>query len=175
MVVSLGETRFLIHWALSSKLSQREGNNYGKGGTLGTINWFQGNASAFYGIQYHISDKFTISSEYTPDPMSRESSYLDWKRPWNFGASYQLNDYINLSAQYLHGSQISVTAHVNVNPGRPPLLGGKELAPVPMRLRSEGALPVNISDEAIIRTVLAVDGFEIYYLNFEKKHCGNWC
>ena len=41
--------------------------------------------------------------------------------------------------------------------GRPPLVGGKELAPVPMRLRGEGALPVKVSDEAVIRKVLAVD------------------
>ena len=75
--------------------------------------------------------------------MSRKSSYLEVKSPWNFGASYQLNDYVNLSTQYLHGSQVSVTAHVSVNPERPPLLGGKELAPVPMRLRGESALPIN--------------------------------
>ena len=133
----------------------------------GTINWFQGDSSTFYGLQYHITDKITISSEYTPDLMSTESSYLDITSPWNFGASYQLNDYINVSAQYLHGSQISVTAHVSVNPGRPPLLGGKELAPVPMRLRGKGALPMNINDETIIRKVLDADRFEIHYLNFE--------
>ena len=152
--------------ALSSRFNQRDGNATGRGGTLGTINWFQGDASAFYGIQYHISDKITISSEYTPDLMSRESLYLDLKSPWNFGARYQLNDYINVSAQYLHGSQISVAAHISVNPGRPPLLGGKELAPVPMRSRSEQALPVNVSEATIIRKVLAVDGFKIQNLNF---------
>ena len=43
--------------ALSSKFNQREGNGSGRGGTLGTINWFQGDASAFYGIQYHVSEK----------------------------------------------------------------------------------------------------------------------
>ena len=153
--------------SLSSRFDQREENSFGKGGTLGTINWFQGNAAAFYGIQYHINDKITLSSEYTPDTMSRESSYLDVKSPWNFGASYELNDYVNLSAQYLHGSQVSVTAHVNVNPGRPPLLGGKELAPIPMRLRGEGALPVNINYDAKIRKVLAVDGFKIQNLDFD--------
>ena len=137
-----------------------------KRGTLGTINWFQGSASPFYGVQYHISDKITISSEYTPDLMSREDSYLDVNSPWNFGASYQLNNYVNLSAQYLHGSQISLTAKVSFNPGQPPLLGGKELAPVPMRLRGDGAPPVNKSDEATIRKILAVDGFEIQNLNF---------
>ena len=151
---------------LSTRFDKRDGNSVGKGGTLGTINWFQGNASAFYGIQYHISDNITISSEFTPDLMSQESSYLDVKSPWNVGASYQLNDYVNLSAQYLYGSQMSITAHVSVNPGRPPLLGGKELAPVPMRSRYGDALPKNINDEAIIRKVLAVDEFEIHYLSF---------
>ena len=154
----------------SSKFDRRKGNNWGKGGTLGTINWFQGDTSAFYGIQYHISDKISLLAEYTPDLMSPESSYLEVKSPWNFGASYQLNDYVNLSTQYLHGSQVSVTAHVSINPDRPPLLGGKELAPVPMRLRGADALPVNFSDEATIRKVLAVDGFQIKNLEFSNDN-----
>jgi len=153
--------------ALSSRFDRRDGKSFGVGGTLGNINWFQGDASAFYGIQYDVSEKITLSAEYTPDTMSLESSYLEVNSPWNFGASYQLNDYVNLSAQYLHGSQVSMTATVNVNPGRPPLLGGKELAPVPMRLRGKDALPININDEAIIRKVLAADRFEIHYLNFD--------
>ena len=65
----------------SSKFDRRDGNALGRGGTLGTINWFQGNASAFYGIQYHVSDKITISSEYTTDLMLQESSYLDLNSP----------------------------------------------------------------------------------------------
>ena len=104
---------------LSSKFDQRDGNVVGRGGTLGTINWFQGNASAFYGFQYHITDKITISSEFTPDLMSRESSYLEVKSPWNFGTSYQLNDMSTCPHNTLHGSQVSVTAHVSVNPSRP--------------------------------------------------------
>ena len=66
--------------------------------------------------------------------MTIENSYLKVKSPWNLGLSYQLNDYLNFSTQYLYGSQISITAQVDINPNRPPLLGGKELAPVPMRL-----------------------------------------
>ena len=91
---------------------------------------------------------------------------MNVKSPWNFEASYQLNDYVKLSTQYLHGSQLSVTAHVNVNPGRPPLMGGKELAPVPMRSRGVGALPAKVSDEKVIRKVLDVDGFQINNLVF---------
>ena len=152
----------------SSRFDRRDSNAVGRGGTLGTINWFQGDASSFYGVQYYPSDKITISAEYTPDLMSRESSYLTIKSPWNFGAWYRLNDYFSLSTQYLHGSQVSVTAHVSVNPGRPPLLGGKELAPVPMRLRGKKVSPVYVSDEATIRKVLAVDGFEIQNLDFNN-------
>ena len=52
---------------------------------------------------------------------------------------------------------------------RPPLLGGKELAPVPMRLRGKGSPPVNANNEAIIRKVLTVDGFEIQNLDFNDE------
>ena len=149
---------------LSSRFDQRGANKLGLGGTLGSINWFHGDTSAFYGIQYHVNDKVIISTEYTPDIMFSESSYLTVKSPWNFGASYQLNNYVNFSAQYLHGSQVSVTAQVSVNPGRPPMLGGKELAPVPMRLRIEKASPAHSSDINTVRKVLAVDGFEIHDL-----------
>ena len=153
--------------ALSPRFDQREGKSSRMGGTFGTVAWFQGDSAAFYGIQYHINDKITLSSEYTSDLMSQESSYVDIESPWNFGASYQLNDYVNLSAQYLHGSQVSLMAQVFANPSRPPLVGGKELAPVPMRLRGEDSLPINDSNEAIIKKVLKADRFEIHYLNFE--------
>ena len=152
---------------LSNRFKERQRTKWGgsgQGGIISGNHWFTGDISPFYGLRYHVTDKITISSEYTSDIMSLESSYLKVESPWNFGASYQLNDYVNFSAQYLHGSQVSLTAHVSVNPDRPPLLGGKELAPVPMRLRDGEALLVNINDEGVIRKVLAVDGFEIYDL-----------
>ena len=103
---------------LSNSFKSRQSVKWGGAGQGGTItgsNWFTGPTSAFYGIQYQLSDKITILSEYTPDLMLRENSYINVESPWNFGASYQLNDYVNLSAQYLHGSQVSLTAHVSVN------------------------------------------------------------
>ena len=150
----------------STRFNQRDNKSFGKGGTLGTINWFQGNAAALYGIRYFIGDKITISTEYTPDLMKRESSYLDIKSPRNHAISYQLNKYVNISMQYLHESQISLTANLKINPDRPPLLGGKELAPVPMRLRDNNLFYVRESKENIIRKVLKADQFEIYNLKF---------
>ena len=158
----------------SSRFEKRTRNFAGRGGTLGTINWFQGNAAAFYGLNYQIGNKITIATEYTPDLMSMENSYLEIQSPWNYSLSYQLNEYINLSTQYLHGSQLSVTANVRVNPGKPPFLGGRELAPVPMRLRGGGSLPVKENNENIIRKVLKADRFKIHYLKFgnDNVHIG---
>lgn len=150
----------------SSRFDQREANSFGRGGTLGTINWFQGDTSGFYGLRYKIGEKITFSTEYTADMMLREKSYLEIKSAWNHGISYRLNEYLYLSAQYLHGSQLSFTASVKVNPGRPPLLGGKELAPVPMRLRENTKLPVSENNEKVIRKVLEADRFETHYLEF---------
>ncbi len=151
----------------SSRFDRRDGKSFGRGGTFGNINWFHGDAASFYGLSYQIEDNIRLLAEYTPDIMYRESGYLDIKSPWNYGISYQFNKFLNFSAQYLHGSQLSVTAGVTVNPERPPLLGGMELAPVPMRLRRQGAISIKSSDESIIKKVLKADQFKIHYLNFE--------
>ena len=107
---------------------ERDNNIHGRGGTLGTINWFQGETSAFYGLNYRLGDRILLSAEYNPDLMSRESRYLENKSPWNLGVAYKINDYTSLGAQYLHGNQFSLTAHLAINPNRPPLRGGKEFS-----------------------------------------------
>ncbi len=152
---------------ISQKLEVRENNNFGLGGTLGTVNWFRGPAAGFYGLSYGVNGNLKLLAEYTSDLMVQETSYMDIKTPWNFGVIYDFNKYLDFSAHYLHGDQISFTAHLSAKPNQPPLLGGKELAPVPMRLRGKTALPVEQSNEPTIRKVLKADRFEIYYLKFE--------
>ena len=151
---------------LSPRFEKRMGENFGKGGTLGSINWFQGNAAAFYGLNYRLGKRGKISAEYTSDLMSSESGYMEIKSPWNIGASYQLNKTLNLAAQFLHGSQASVTATIAINPNSPPKKGGMELAPVPMRLRTNSGPAVLENNETIIKKVLAADNFVIHKLGF---------
>ena len=100
--------------------------------------------------------------------MIPESRYLDVKGPWSYGISYQLNDYMSFATEYLYGSQVSVTAKIGVNPARPPVLGGKELAPVPMRLRGANAPLLTENNETVIRRVLKADRFNIHHLKFES-------
>ena len=150
------------------KLEVRGSHAHGRGGTFGNINWFQGDTSLFYGISYSLGKNFKLLSEYTPDLMSRENSYLNLKSPWNFGLTYELNKYASLSLQYLHGNQVSITSQVFINPNEPPLAGGKELAPVPMRLRDTNKVYLNKTNENVIRKVLMYDKFKIHSLRFEN-------
>ena len=152
--------------AISNRFKSRDANDFGRGGTLGTINWFQGDASAFGGVTYSLGDRVTLAAEYSPDLMRREARWLDDVNPWNVGATYRVNDTLSLSAQYLHGSTLAVTANIAINPKRPPHDAGRETAPVPVRARGVGAAPVTRTDEATIRKVLAVEGFEV--INFTE-------
>ena len=151
----------------SSRFINRDKNSHGKGGTLGTINWFQGDAAGFYGLRYKIGDKVTISSEYTSDLMLPEDQYLEIKSPWNLGVAFEINNYLNLSTQYLHGSQLS-TANVKFNLGRPPCWEEKNCTS-PYAIEGNDALPLKENSENTIKKVLSADNFKIQYLKFEPK------
>ena len=149
----------------SERFETRDKNAVGRGGTLGTINWFQGPAAPFGGVVYRYNDDLRFAAEYSPDLMRRESAYLDVNSPWNISAQYRLNDTVSLSAQYLNGSTLSVGANIHLNPKRPPNGTGRETAPVPMRQR-DGTLRIAQTDRDTLQTVLKVDGFEV--LNFAE-------
>ena len=136
---------------LSSRFEDRQAKikTGDRGGTLGNINWFHGDAAAFYGIQYHLSEKITLSSEYTPDIMSRESEYLDVDGPWNYGVSYRSmntstyprNICTAVSCQLQRTSLLTWPAST---------FRRERVAPVPMRLRVKRPYPYNINEEAIL-------------------------
>ena len=52
---------------LSSRFDTRQRNKIGRGGTLGTINWFHGDTSPFYGLTYKLDERLMLSAEFTPD------------------------------------------------------------------------------------------------------------
>lgn len=149
----------------SERFETRDANAVGRGGTLGTINWFQGPAAPFGGVVYRYNDDLRFAAEYSSDVMRSESRYLDVNSPWNFGAQYRLNNTVSLSAQYLHGSTVSLGANIQLNPKRPPNGTGRETAPVPMRQR-DGTLRIAQTDRDTLQTVLKVDGFDV--LNFAE-------
>ena len=75
---------------ISSNFFTRQQNNIGRGGTLGTINWFQGKTSLFYGLNYRLGEKISIAAEYNADQMSRESLYMNINNSWNYGLNINI-------------------------------------------------------------------------------------
>ncbi|MDA0740636.1 MAG: YjbH domain-containing protein [Bacteroidetes bacterium] len=151
---------------LSRKFKTRDANEVGRGGTLGTINWFQGKASPFAGLTYQYNHRLRFAMEYSPDRMVREARYLAVSSQWNFGAQYRINDTVAVTAHYLHGSTLSLGAKINLNPKRSPNGPGKETAPIPMRARGEDSFAAE-TDKTSLSNILRVDGFHV--LNLQER------
>ena len=99
--------------------------------------------------------------------VTRERIFIESPISWSFLPIKRLH--LSLISIF-HGSLFSFTASLRANPGRPPLLGGKELAPIPMRLRSDEAPTVEKNDENLIRKVLSADQFDIHSIDFKENH-----
>ena len=102
---------FPTHLALCHRFDQREGkSSHGRW----NVAWFRRFKLLFMVVQYHINDKITLIGVHFRPHVARESWY---RESGNF-ASYQRNT--NLSAQYLHGSQVSPQGLSGLSP----LVGG---------------------------------------------------
>lgn len=156
--------------AISEKFRQRGINSFGEGGSIGSLNWFQGDFSTFFGLHYSFNNKLSVSLERTPDLMTREASYIDVKDDWNYSLNYRFNKHLLAAAQYLHGSELAIKAILAPNPKSPPYGAGQELAPVPMRLRNQVLNKQTTTNLKIIEKVLKADNFEIIYFDEQNEH-----
>ena len=154
---------------INSSFDDRGTNKVSTGGTLGNINWFRGPASPFYAISFEIGHKLRLSAEYSPDLMASENEYITVESPWNYGIDYRVNDYVSVKIQNLHGNETSFTANLSVNPQRPPFVGGKDLAPVPMRIRGDKNHSSQNGNEYLIKKVLEADKFILHNLKIKAN------
>lgn len=113
----------------------------GLGGEPNAESWFRGPAGVFAGVQWQVSDKLTLSAEYSSDDQSRQQGAdidgLD--APFNLGLQYRLNPGTLLSAQVLHGEMIGLSAHFVFNPRKPPNGGDTSPAAIPVLKRGNSA------------------------------------
>jgi len=156
--------------AIKSSFGKRDTNSVGKGGTLGTINWFQGPASPFFGLKYDYNTKTSFIAEYSPDLMEREKRYVDIKSPVNVGVSHNLNNLISLNAQYLHGSTIALGANLQLNPKRSVVRDNFHKAPLPLRNRDNINPLISKTDISAIKKLLEADEFLINELQLKPNH-----
>ena len=134
----------------------------GEGGIPTYDRWFRGDVAAFAGLSYQATDKLNLKVEYSSDAYDREvtDGITTRRTPWNFGASYKLNDALALSTYYLQGEELGVNLTFSLNARKPAVNGGTEKAPVPVAVRAAGAAAdlgwtANGSTQSSIRQTIA--------------------
>ena len=110
----------------------------GTGGQVAYDQWFRGDVAPFAGIEWQLDDRWGLKAEYSSDAYRLEtqtSDVFERKSPLSFGVEYQARPGLRLGAYYLYGSQLGISAQMQLNPKRPvnPI---RVKAPVPLTPRS---------------------------------------
>ena len=103
------------------------------GGELSYDQWFRGDVAPFAGIEWTYG-KWGVKAEYSSDAYTTETRQLqsfERRSPLNFGVEYQYTRQLRLGAYYLYGSELGVTAQLQLNP-RHPATRTKLAAPTPV-------------------------------------------
>lgn len=113
----------------------------GTGGNFNASDWFRGDMALFGGASFDVNDKLSFSVEYSSDAYDFEKAAGIVKRssPWNFAVDYKLNEDLHLRAYSLHGEEFGAQVTLSLNPKRPAVKGGAELAPLPVAVRPKGS------------------------------------
>ncbi|MEO9894765.1 MAG: YjbH domain-containing protein [Paracoccaceae bacterium] len=90
------------------------------GGEPSTDQWFRGDVAPFAGIEWTINDRIGLKAEYSSDAYEPETSRGLFTRDsrLNLGVEYQYSDRLRLGAYYLYGSELGVSAQLQLNPNR---------------------------------------------------------
>ncbi len=121
----------------------------GTGGNFQLSNYFRGDMAFFGGMSYDITDKISVSAEYSSDNYDTEQRQarlvpqFNFKRksPWNFGLTYRASDAMDFRLYTLNGAEIGASVSLSINP-RNTLTPSMEPAPFPVKVRD----PESIND-----------------------------
>ena len=126
--------------AIDPALEDRPGYTGDPGGQLEAARWFRGDAALFGGVAWQVTDRLRLVAEYSSDAYVQETPPLrdlfTGDSPWNFGATYALNDQAALRAYYLYGSELGASMTSRLNPRRPLVDGGTGPRPTPVQPRN---------------------------------------
>ncbi|NSY39576.1 YjbH domain-containing protein [Leisingera sp. ANG59] len=137
----LGWGRLGSHGAIGSIGSRPSFVGGSTGGTLSTDQWFRGDVAPFAGLEWQPDARWSLKAEYSSDAYvteTQDSDVFERKSSLNYGVEYQYSDRLRLGAYYLYGSEIGVTAQIQLNPKHPPTLMAVP-APHPIIPRSQWA------------------------------------
>ncbi|WP_112321012.1 YjbH domain-containing protein [Oceanibium sediminis] len=111
------------------------------GGRVQGDRYFRGDAAFFGGVAWETPvDGLTLKAEYSSDAYEDEvAGGFDRASPFNFGATYAVNDSVQLSAAYMYGSTVGVSLSFTGNPLKPLAPQDLGAGPAPVRARAANA------------------------------------
>jgi len=92
------------------------------GGELSTDQWFRGDVAPFAGVEWTYG-KWGVKAEYSSDAYTLETEdaqAFERRSDFNFGVEYQASRQLRLGAYYLYGSELGISAQIQMNPRHPP-------------------------------------------------------
>jgi len=131
-----------------------------RGGEPAYDQWFRGPYALFGGIEWRPNDKLGLKLEYSSDEYrveTRRSSLFNRRSPLNFGVEYQWTRTTRLGAYYFYGSELGVSAQIQLNP-RQPTARLAVPAPYPVQPREQWAGPPESWDTAWLEDGETVPG-----------------
>ncbi len=138
----------------------------GSGGNFRFSDYFAGDMALFGGFSYFLTDKITLSAEYSSDnyDIEQQQGIFNRKTPWNFGLGYKPNDNVQLRLFSAYGSEIGLTATVMFNPRKPPV-ETQGPAPLPVAVRN----PANLNDLGWTSDRVQTAAFEAIMADFIEQ------
>lgn len=153
----------------------------GLGGEPSVDSWFRGPAAVFAGLRWNVNERLTLSAEYSSDDQSRQQAgdTDGLASPFNFGLQYRTRSGTVFGAQLLHGEALGFSAHVLVNPRKPPNGGDISPAPIPVLVRgdtsaswagaiTQDAIPDDRRSE-VLRVLLQNEGITLEAIAIQDK------
>jgi len=155
---------------VDERLETRPDDAVETGGTVLAAQFFRGDAALFGGVEWRLNDHWTALAEYSSDAYEREEELTGFERnsPLNFGLKWQPNDTFAFGGYYVYGSEIGVSATIQLDPLTRENAGGLDGAPFPVVTRANAVAAASwATPEASQATVdvlgqaLAIDGFRL--------------
>ncbi|MBQ1203693.1 MAG: YjbH domain-containing protein, partial [Loktanella sp.] len=122
--------------AIDDRFDTRPGRS-DQGGQANTAQWFRGDAAAFAGLTWQVTDRLSFAADYASDTqdLSVQGLVDETSSPFNVGLAYTIRPGIVVGAQYLNGETLAGSLRLSFNPRNPPIGGDASPAPLPYARR----------------------------------------
>lgn len=138
VTAGLGFGRLATYGPIGTIFGKRPKVNFGRGGVPNYDQWFRGQTAPFGGLEYRLTDKWTVKAEYSSDGYRAEADrrgVFTHNSPFNFGVEYQYSGAMRLGVYSMYGDTVGLNFSLIINPALRPQGGVRGVGPLPVQPR----------------------------------------